>query len=243
MGRISTQLKIAFFGLLLAGFIVIQYCWVQSLQKDRLEEFRSGIVTGIHSAVRGFSLSGSMYGLKESTLAKALSRSFSAKGLGNIPFEFSIASNGDQLASHGFDQKLLNDSSNLVMRYMMPEKEGKSDVLIVVIPLWEKFALKGMIWIIAASLLLTVMMLVIFCYTSILVGRKQQLLYESRTDVIKKMMQQLETPLSTVSVAAEALRSTRLMHDPGKINYYQQVINEENKRMNEQVNIILRDLE
>jgi hypothetical protein len=56
------------------------------------------------------------------------------------------------------------------------------------------------------------------------------------------MMQQLETPLSTVSVAAEVLRNVRVMHDLGKMNYYQQIINEENQHMNENVEKFLGEL-
>jgi two-component system phosphate regulon sensor histidine kinase PhoR len=99
-----------------------------------------------------------------------------------------------------------------------------------------------MIWPIAASVLLTIMIVVIFCYASILGARNQQSYYDIRTKVLKNMLQQLETPLSTMSVAAEALRNARVMQDAGKMNYYQRVINEENKRMNEQVEKFLREI-
>jgi two-component system phosphate regulon sensor histidine kinase PhoR len=234
MRKRSLLLKIVFFGLLLAGFVVMQYSWVQSLKKDKLEEYNTRLLMGIHGAAVTMPLNK----LTEGSISKAISRQ-----LGDIPFEFSIASNGVNVASHGFDQKALNDSGNLTFFYLLPtngKKELSEDQLTVVVS--KKFAYRGMTWIYATSLLLTIMMLATFCCAVVLIERKQQLLYENRTNVIRDMMRQLETPLSTVSIAVEALRDARVMHDSGKINYYQQVINEENQRMNEQVNKMLQDL-
>jgi signal transduction histidine kinase len=107
----------------------------------------------------------------------------------------------------------------------------------------KKMIWKEMVWVIATSVFLTLMIMAIFCYAFILGERRQQLFYDKRTNALRNMMKQLETPLSTVSVAAEALRNARVMHDSGKINYYQQIITEENKRMNEQVKKFMRDIE
>ncbi|MBS1662241.1 MAG: hypothetical protein JST68_14445 [Bacteroidetes bacterium] len=54
------------------------------------------------------------------------------------------------------------------------------------------------------------------------------------------MIQQLETPLSTMSVAAEALGNEKVMHNSEKRRFFQQAIDEENKRMTEQVKKILQ---
>lgn len=246
MVKNSTPLKITFFILFLAGFIVIQYSWVSSLQKDKLQEFKSHIISGIDGAAQNIPFTGSLHTLTETAIANTLHRSFSAQGLGDIRFEFSIGSGNNHLASRGFTKKLTGDPGHLIFHYVFHENDKKglsNDLLTVVIPVWKKFAFKEMGWIIAASLFLTIMMLVIFCCVFILGERRQQLFYDNRTNAITNMMKQLETPLSTMSVAAEALRNTRVMHDSGRINYYQQIITEENKRMNEQVKKFLRDLE
>ena len=96
-------------------------------------------------------------------------------------------------------------------------------------------------WIIFGSVLLTVMIVAVFVCASMISNRRQPL-YDSKTMVIQNMMQQLEAPLSSVSVAAEALRNAKVKHDPGKIDYYQQVITEESQRMNEQVEKFLREI-
>ncbi|THU30743.1 hypothetical protein FAM09_29525 [Niastella caeni] len=245
MGRRSTRLKIIFFSVLLLGFIFIQYSWVKSLQKEKLDKFRSNIALSIHEATKNIPINGPLHQLTDSTINNTLRRSFASQGLGNIHFEFSIGSANNRLASHGFTQKLTHNTSNLTWYYEFlrnGEKSTSVDRWTIVIPDWEKYALKNMPWIIAASVLLTIMIMAILWGVVILSERSQQLFYDRRAKVIKYMMQQLETPLSTISVAAEALRNARVMHDSGKTKYYQQVINEENKRMNEQVEKMLREL-
>ncbi|MBO9203002.1 MULTISPECIES: histidine kinase dimerization/phospho-acceptor domain-containing protein [Niastella] len=246
MRKIVTLFKITFFSLLVVGFGVTQYCWLKSIQKDKLEQCETNIVSGINNAAVAMPVNEAGYTLKENTLTALLHQSFAARNLGDIHFEYSIVKGSNRLSTKGFDQTQLNNSRDKVWYYQFQDNGisgGYSgDQLIVVIKSWEKIALKGMGWLIAASLLLTTLLLIVFCYGFLMMGRKQQLLYDNRTTIIKDMLQQLETPLSTVSVAVEALRNDGVMHDSKKINYYQQIINEENKRMNEQVNKLLRDL-
>ena len=245
MGRTFTRLKMVFFGLLLGGLIVIQYCWIQSLQKDKLKAFKYLIVSGIDQAASTIPFTGSLATLTDTTIANALRRSFFAKGLGHIPFEFNMGSGRYHIASHGFDQNMAGLSNHLTFYYIFPESKKQhtsKGLLTVVIPFWKSYAWKEMAWVIIASALLTIMILAIFCCATILGKPGQQLFYTQRRNAIQKMMQQLETPLSTVSVAAGALCHARVMRDAGKIKFYQQVINEENKRMNEEVERLLKEL-
>ena len=246
MRKKSTRLKLAFLILLLVGFIVIQYNWVKSLYEDKKQQLNSRIISGINNVGENMFYHRSLQKLTDTLIENMLRQSLSAKGFDNIRFEFSIISNDNHLASHGFHQKLIDNSSNLTFYYLFPPKGEKStsdNVLIVVVPFGKNLVWKEMVWIIAASVLLTIMIPVIFCCTFIWSERRQQLFYDNRTNAITNMMKQLENPLSTVSVAAEALRNDKVMHDSRKISYYQQVINEEGQRMNEQVKKMLRDLE
>jgi two-component system phosphate regulon sensor histidine kinase PhoR len=269
----KTLLKIIFFSILIIGFVIIQYDWLKSIQKDKLETFKLNVVGSIHTSVMamplnsarnkskeelfafhprlsntgnlGNPLDSTSYKLDENAMSAIFRRSFYAEKLGNIPFEYSMVIGNNRITTRGFDQAQLNNSRDLVYYYPFQgfgESSTSTDQLIVVIPSWEKLASKGIGWLIAASLIITTLLVIVFSYTFIMIGQKQKLLYESRTNVIKSMVQQLESPLSTVSVAVEAMRNEGVMHDAGKIKYYQQVIIDENKRMNEQVNKLLQDL-
>jgi len=244
MGKRSTRLRIAFFSIILAGLIVIQYSWIKSLQNDKLREFRSRIISAI--AKEGISLDKSAHEMNDPAIGKMPGQSFLSTGLGDIPFEFSISSTDNHLASHGFSQKLTKDPGNLTLYY---ELQGNAKDLIadaptrltVVIPEWRKYALKGTVWIIAASWFLTIIVTAIFCCVVILVGQRRQLFYDNRTEIIRNLMQQLETPLSTMSVAVEALRNRRVMQNSEERDYYQQIIREESERMHDKLRTILED--
>jgi hypothetical protein len=207
------------------------------MYKDKSEAFKYHIISAINDAGQQIQSNA----LTKATITRLLHQTFSSIGLGSIRFEYSIHSGGHHLTSHGF-QQLTGNSSHLTLNYIFNKKGTSEDLLTVVIPFWNKLIWKQMIWPIAASVLLTIMIVVIFCYASLVGVRNQQLFYDNRTNLIKNMMQQFEAPLSTMSVAAEALRNARVMQDAGKINYYQRVINEENKRMNEQVEKFLREI-
>src|SRR5687768_11378863 len=101
MRKKSTQLKIAFFSLLLIGFIIIQYSWVQSIYKGKLQDLNSHIISGIEDAGKKIPFSKSRHELTDAAaITTMLRQSLSAKGLDNIRFEFSINSSDQHLTSH-----------------------------------------------------------------------------------------------------------------------------------------------
>jgi hypothetical protein len=253
--RKSTRLKILFFGVLVAAFIGIQYSWVRSMQKDKLQQFKSLVVSGINVAGGKLPIDASIYDLADTAIAGLLQQSFLSKGLANLRFEFSLDLDDQRLTSAGFLQKQADTANNLVLHYVLQrtgEKPAQDkafsepslpryNIFSVMVPSWKKRALGDMGWLILGSVLLTVMIVSVFVCASMISNRKQPL-YDSKTMVIQNMMQQLEAPLSSVSVAAEALRNAKVKHDPGKIDYYQQVITEESQRMNEHVEKFLREI-
>lgn len=244
MRKRSTRLKIVFFSLLVVGLIGIQYSWLKSLRQSKLQAFQSLIISSVENTRANIPFTRSINDLSDTLFTSLLHQSFSSNGLNNIRFEYSIGSGTTHLASGGFRQKLTDDPENLVFYYdFQPNIEQKTtaDLLTVVIPSYKEVAFKDMGWIITASVLLTISVLAIFCLAFTISERKQEF-YEHSTNAIKNMMQQLETPLSTVAVAAEALHNAQVMHDSAKINYYQQIIQEENKRMHEQVQKYLGDM-
>ena len=237
----STRLKLVFFGLLLLAFTAIQYSWVRSLQKDKLQQFKMQVASAINYAATTTSL----HDLADTSIAAILRRSFSSKGLGNVKFEYALALQGKQLVSAGYDKKQNDQVTNLVLHYVLRhtgEQEHENERLTILVPSWKNFVQKEMTWIIIASILLTAMICAIFYSVSYFSRKDSTARYDNRTLLVRTMMQQLEVPLSTMSVAAEALRNAKVMHDEVKINYYQQVLTEESKRMNEQVEKFLRDI-
>lgn len=237
MVKKSTRLGIAFFSLALAGIIFIQYCWIKSLQEDKLRDFRSRAISAIARTNEKIQPTAPWNKWSDTAIAALLRQSFSSVGLSDMRFEFSIDSGDNRLASHGFTQQMTTDSNNLILCYhLSPDDMPRGSLLTVVIPAWKKFVLKDMGWVFAMCGLLTIMVIVVFWCALILNRRRRQYCYDNRTDdIVRHLVQQLETPLSTMSVAVEALGNDKVMYNSEKRHFFQQAINEESKRMNEQV--------
>ena len=86
--------------------------------------------------------------------------------------------------------------------------------------------------------ILSIMVIAVFCCALILDRRRRQLHYDNRADIISHLMQQLEIPLSSMSVAVEALQNDKVIYNSEKRQFYQEIINAENARLNERVNKI-----
>jgi hypothetical protein len=244
MRKRSTRLKIAFFSLLVFGLIFIQYSWLTTLKQRKLEAFKLLVIQSVEDTRAGLPFTRVIRDLTDTLFTDQLRQSFLSKGLGNLRFEYSFSTGATRHASRGFRAKLTEDAGNLVFYHELDlnvEKLPSANLLTVVIPAYKDIVFKDMGWIVTASVLLTTTVLAIFCLAFMLSERRQEF-YENSANTIKNMMQQLETPLTTVSVAAEALHNAQVMHDSAKIRYYQQVIQEENKRMHEQVQKYLGDM-
>ena len=61
-----------------------------------------------------------------------------------------------------------------------------------------------------------------------------------KTDFMNNMTHEFKTPLATISVATDALKNKMISANPDKVKYYANMIKQENKRMNHQVETVLR---
>ena len=165
MVKKSTRLGIAFFSLALVGFVIVQYCWINSLQNNKLRDFRIRTTSAIAGIEGKIPLTGSWHKWSDTAIGAILYKSFSSMGLGDIHFEYSIGSGDNRLASHGFTQKMTTDPTNLILYrpLLRNDQPMPPDVLlIVVIPAWKKLALKDMVRIFAMCALLTIMVITVF---------------------------------------------------------------------------------
>jgi hypothetical protein len=236
MGRNSTRFYWAFFSVVLLAFLVIQFCWIQSVQGRKLRDFSHRSILAIEDTK--IALTPSTFKELNQTIAARLRQSFAEKGLHDIHFEFSIGQGDNRLSSQGFTSKKATDPANLTLLYPLKREDpaGQQAWLTLVIPAWQHWVLQDMKGTFAICLSLTIMVLVIF-YQGILLNNQKWI--NSRTDSVVQLMQQLETPLNTLSAAAEALGNDTVMANAAKRDYYQQVIHEASDRMNDRVNKII----
>jgi two-component system phosphate regulon sensor histidine kinase PhoR len=69
---------------------------------------------------------------------------------------------------------------------------------------------------------------------------RQKKLSEMKTDFINNMTHEFKTPIATISLAADSITSPMLAGKPDKVQRFANIIRQENKRMNSQVEKVLQ---
>ena len=95
--------------------------------------------------------------------------------------------------------------------------------------------LSGWLWSIAAVLLVVIF----FGYTLSLV-LKQRRLTEVQRDFINNITHELQTPVSTIRIAADVLQSDNISQQPNRLKQYAHVLGEESQRLQKQMNSVLQ---
>ena len=90
-----------------------------------------------------------------------------------------------------------------------------------------------------ASILFTGIILFCFAYT-IHVIFQQKKLSKMKTDFINNMTHEFKTPIATISLAADSISSPIISGNPDKIKRFANIIKQENRRMNSQVEKVLQ---
>ncbi len=180
---------------------------------------------------------------------QVIRNSFNRNNLKNYPFEFAILENsisGKQLLSDNFYDLSLDTSANL--KHIIPllppsgsnyENLVNEELLYVIVPNQKNIIWKGLIWFIVGAIFFTLIITTAF-FITIRTLLKQKKLSEIKSDFINNMTHEFKTPLATISLAVDALKNEKVKASEEKTNYFTNIIKEENKRMNKQVETILQ---
>jgi two-component system phosphate regulon sensor histidine kinase PhoR len=95
--------------------------------------------------------------------------------------------------------------------------------------------LSGWLWSTVAVLLVVVF----FGYT-LTVVLKQRRLTEVQRDFINNITHELQTPVSTIRIAADVLQSDSIIQQPDRLKQYARVLSEESHRLQKQINNVLK---
>ncbi len=167
-------------------------------------------------------------------------------GLNDLPFEFAIADKKGniEMKSKKFEDVFSDEMNTLQARItLIPadimEPTGPFETIIIVAPNIRYYLLRSLLWVIVGVVLFIIVVLAAFFITirSLMTQRK---LVEIKKDFINNMTHELKTPLATISLAVDALKSTKVNTDPKSVDYFSNIIKEENIRMNKHVETILQ---
>ena len=114
----------------------------------------------------------------------------------------------------------------------------KNIQLAVFFPEKGSFIYRSLNWLLIASFLFSLFILVTFTL-SIYYILRQKKISEMKSDFINNMTHEFKTPIATISVASDSLTNERVLNDTDRIKYFAGMIKKENTRMNRQVEDIL----
>ncbi|MFO7613437.1 MAG: ATP-binding protein [Bacteroidales bacterium] len=135
-----------------------------------------------------------------------------------------------------YTDELLNSRHQLPMTGF---SDSEHLVLSVYFPVETSLIFKRMIYWLVLSVVFALLLILGFFYT-IYFFYKQKRLSEMKSDFINNMTHEFKTPLSTISLASEMLMKDVIREDAGKSERYARIIFDENSRLQNHVDQILR---
>jgi two-component system phosphate regulon sensor histidine kinase PhoR len=183
-----------------------------------------------------------------------ISKHFQAVDLDKVKFEFGLATLSPshsyfERQSANFQSVYTGDEGNpqnFTCKYALNSPSGSetenlsdNELLIVVVPNYKSFVYDSLKLPIIAAVLFTLIIVTAF-YLTVSTMLRQKKLSEIKNDFINNMTHEFKTPLATISLAVDALRNEKVMSNREKMGYFSTIIKEENKRMNRQVETILK---
>jgi signal transduction histidine kinase len=115
----------------------------------------------------------------------------------------------------------------------------KQACLNIQFPMRKSYILQSMSAMLGSSLFFTIVILLTFAMASIVMIRQKKM-SDIKSDFINNMTHELKTPIATISLAIDSIRSPKVIDAKEKLLYFTNIIKEENKRMNKQVENVLQ---
>jgi two-component system, OmpR family, phosphate regulon sensor histidine kinase PhoR len=148
---------------------------------------------------------------------------------------FVVEDNGPQIAGGGAPT-LFNSPYKVALFTQDMESPGD---LSLYFPNRTRIVLGSVLGMLSLSIVFTGIVLFCFGYTIQVIYRQKQL-SEMKTDFINNMTHEFKTPIATISLAADSIGSPMILGNPDKIKRFVDIIRQENRRMNSQVERVLQ---
>ncbi len=155
-----------------------------------------------------------------------------------IGFEFGILKDSILVSSQPVSDTLELKSTGFKVNLYPNDIFQKNIQLAVWFPGRDSFIYRSLNWLLVASFLFSLIILVTFGLSVFYILRQKKI-SEMKSDFINNMTHEFKTPIATISVATDSITNEKVLGDPEKIRYFAGMIKKENTRMNQQVEDIL----
>lgn len=157
----------------------------------------------------------------------------------NLPFEYAIISGENDTVNRSVSYHL-GQPAKIYQTNLFPERFIQTgDRLSLYFPGRQKHIIGQMGLMLAGSLAFTLLIVSAFISTVLIILRQKKI-SEVKSDFINNMTHEFKTPIATISLATDAIVNPKVLSDAERVRYYTGVIREENRRMNHQVESILK---
>ncbi len=160
-----------------------------------------------------------------------------------LPFSFDYAIIDESLDSTFVVRSANFTNENLNSKYktaLFPEDlKQKSSFFLLNFPEKSAHLFRSVLLLSFGSLFFTFIIIVTFLFT-IYIILKQKKNSEIKTDFINNMTHEFKTPIATISLAVDSIINPKIISQKKQVQFYTDIIKEENRRMNSQVEHILQ---
>jgi two-component system, OmpR family, phosphate regulon sensor histidine kinase PhoR len=249
---------VALITLSLLGIIYIQVNWITNTLKVRQEELSSKTLAAMERVKNGivaekrryiFRLNGPAQPVVDGISTKDIYNAYEMKSLiqGHLveqglklEFEYSLQDEYGRsvMYSSGFRSEYF-ENPNIVWIQVSEDASKNREKLFVYFVQPDTYVQEKVYGLLLSAILFTSVIITTFAIT-IRAILKQKKLSEIKNDFIANMTHEFKTPIATISLATDALNVPKVRADNEKLDYYTEIIKEENRRMNKQVETILQ---
>ena len=156
----------------------------------------------------------------------------------NTAFEYAVYSNSLATKVHSD-----NFSPDYPATYSVPmfiNNTGDSDYQMLVNFTGKKKVVLSSVTLMALLSIIFTLIIVIAYSSALSQLIKQRQISQIKTDFINNMTHEFKTPIATINLALDAIKNPKIISDKEKVARYLQMIRDENKRMNAQVENVLQ---
>ncbi len=173
-------------------------------------------------------------------LKKVIGRSLKNAGI-DLPFKYQVFR---QDMDSTFLIQSFPEADNIMdggyMTELFPNDLFRKNLFVAVdFPTKKRHIYRAVSFLAFGSFAFTTIILVTFGLTLYYINRQKKI-SEVKSDFINNMTHEFKTPIATINLASDTMGSAQVIGDPKKAKYYLDIIKQENKRMNNQVEKVLQ---
>ena len=156
----------------------------------------------------------------------------------DIPYHFSVSTSNGQNIYQCADYESTGSENTFTETLFKNDPVQRSGILKVHFPAFSKYVWRSL-WFMIPSLIFTLILLITFIVTLVLVFRQKKL-SELKNDFINNMTHEFKTPISSISLAAQMLGDDSIKQTPALMERLTTTIIDETKRLRFQVEKVLQ---